>query len=82
MSVMTIKRRWLVAAGVTAAMAASPVCAAKDAVIAVGSTFTSRDPFDAHVSLSPTVAQSLHPGLLVFDQEINLVNVLADRHCL
>ncbi|MEQ9923379.1 glutathione ABC transporter substrate-binding protein GsiB [Pectobacterium brasiliense] len=80
MSVMTIKWRWLVAAGVTAAMAASPVWAAKDAVIAVGSTFTSLDPYDANDSLSQTVAKSFYQGLFGFDKEMKLVNVLADSY--
>ncbi|MBN3144986.1 glutathione ABC transporter substrate-binding protein GsiB [Pectobacterium brasiliense] len=80
MSVMTIKRRWLVAAGVTAAMVASPVWAAKDAVIAVGSTFTSLDPYDANDSLSQTVAKSFYQGLFGFDKEMKLVNVLADSY--
>ncbi|WP_189654437.1 glutathione ABC transporter substrate-binding protein GsiB [Pectobacterium aquaticum] len=80
MSVMTIKRRWLVAAGVTAAMAASPVWSAKDAVIAVGSTFTSLDPYDANDSLSQTVAKSFYQGLFGFDKDMKLVNVLADSY--
>ncbi|MFJ5507061.1 glutathione ABC transporter substrate-binding protein GsiB [Pectobacterium jejuense] len=80
MNVMTIKRRWLVAAGVTAAMAASPVWAAKDAVIAVGSTFTSLDPYDANDSLSQTVAKSFYQGLFGFDKDMKLVNVLADSY--
>ncbi|MFJ5398543.1 glutathione ABC transporter substrate-binding protein GsiB [Pectobacterium sp. 21LCBS03] len=80
MSVMTIKQRWLVVAGVTAAMAASPVWAAKDAVIAVGSTFTSLDPYDANDSLSQTVAKSFYQGLFGFDKEMKLVNVLAGSY--
>ncbi|MBN3059233.1 glutathione ABC transporter substrate-binding protein GsiB [Pectobacterium versatile] len=80
MSVMTIKRHWLVAAGVTAAMATSPVWAAKDAVIAVGSTFTSLDPYDANDSLSQTVAKSFYQGLFGFDKDMKLVNVLADSY--
>ncbi|WP_197061555.1 glutathione ABC transporter substrate-binding protein GsiB [Pectobacterium betavasculorum] len=80
MSVMTIQRRWLVAAGVTAVMVASPVWAAKDAVIAVGSTFTSLDPYDANDSLSQTVAKSFYQGLFGFDKDMKLVNVLADSY--
>ncbi|MCA5930883.1 glutathione ABC transporter substrate-binding protein GsiB [Pectobacterium versatile] len=80
MSVMTIKRRWLVAAGLTATMATSPVWAAKDAVIAVGSTFTSLDPYDANDSLSQTVAKSFYQGLFGFDKDMKLVNVLADSY--
>ncbi|ATY93026.1 glutathione ABC transporter substrate-binding protein GsiB [Pectobacterium atrosepticum] len=77
---MTIQRRWLVAAGVTAAMVASPVWAAKDAVIAVGSTFTSLDPYDANDSLSQTVAKSFYQGLFGFDKDMKLINVLADSY--
>ncbi|KFX21200.1 glutathione ABC transporter substrate-binding protein [Pectobacterium betavasculorum] len=77
---MTIQRRWLVAAGVTAVMVASPVWAAKDAVIAVGSTFTSLDPYDANDSLSQTVAKSFYQGLFGFDKDMKLVNVLADSY--
>ncbi|MEQ9886569.1 glutathione ABC transporter substrate-binding protein GsiB [Pectobacterium zantedeschiae] len=80
MNVMTIQRRWLVAAGVTAAMVASPVWAAKDAVIAVGSTFTSLDPYDANDSLSQTVAKSFYQGLFGFDKDMKLINVLADSY--
>ncbi|GKX45012.1 glutathione ABC transporter substrate-binding protein GsiB [Pectobacterium carotovorum subsp. carotovorum] len=61
-------------------MATSPVWAAKDAVIAVGSTFTSLDPYDANDSLSQTVAKSFYQGLFGFDKEMKLVNVLADSY--
>ncbi|WP_189339573.1 glutathione ABC transporter substrate-binding protein GsiB [Pectobacterium peruviense] len=80
MSVMTIQRRWWMAAGVTAAMVASPAWAAKDAVIAVGSTFTSLDPYDANDSLSQTVAKSFYQGLFGFDKDMKLINVLADSY--
>ncbi|PKX81311.1 glutathione ABC transporter substrate-binding protein [Pectobacterium peruviense] len=77
---MTIQRRWWMAAGVTAAMVASPAWAAKDAVIAVGSTFTSLDPYDANDSLSQTVAKSFYQGLFGFDKDMKLINVLADSY--
>lgn len=35
-----VARRWLLAASVTAALAAAPAFAAKDVVVAVGSNFT------------------------------------------
>ncbi|WP_409308853.1 glutathione ABC transporter substrate-binding protein GsiB [Pectobacterium sp. B1J-3] len=80
MNVITFKRNWLVAAGVAAALAAAPVWAAKDAVIAVASNFTSLDPYDANDSLSQTVAKSFYQGLFGFDKDMKLINVLADSY--
>ena len=42
-----VARQWLLAASVTAALAAAPAFAAKDVVVAVGSNFTTLDPYDA-----------------------------------
>ncbi len=47
-----VARRWLLAASVTAAPAAAPAFAAKDVVVAVGSNFTTLDPYDANDTLS------------------------------
>lgn len=47
-----VARRWLLAASVTAALAAAPAFAAKDVVVAVGSNFTTLDPYDANDTLS------------------------------
>jgi len=43
---------WMVAVGVASALAASPGWAAKDVVVAVGSNFTTLDPYDANDTLS------------------------------
>ena len=43
-----VARKWLLAASVTAALAAAPAFAAKDVVVAVGSNFTTLDPYDAN----------------------------------
>ncbi|XOL93713.1 hypothetical protein ACLB6M_18855 [Enterobacter hormaechei] len=43
-----VARQWLLAASVTAALAAAPAIAAKDVVVAVGSNFTTLDPYDAN----------------------------------
>ena len=44
--------------------AASPAFAAKDVVVAVGSTFTTLDPYDANDTLSQAVAKSFYRGCL------------------
>jgi len=72
-----IKRIWLTA-GLLGSFAASPVWAAKDAVIAVGSNFTTLDPYDANDTLSQAVAKSFYQGLFGFDKDMKLVNVLAE----
>lgn len=51
-----VARQWLLAASVTAALAAAPAFAAKDVVVAVGSNFTTLDPYDANDTLSQAVA--------------------------
>ena len=43
-----VARKWLVAVGVVSALAASPGWATKDVVVAVGSNFTTLDPYDAN----------------------------------
>nr|WP_200872301.1 glutathione ABC transporter substrate-binding protein GsiB [Lonsdalea quercina] len=77
----TVKtHRWLLAAGIAASMTAAPVWAAKDAVIAVASNFTTLDPYDANDTLSQTVAKSFYQGLFGFDKEMKLTNVLAESY--
>ncbi|HAT24683.1 MAG: glutathione ABC transporter substrate-binding protein GsiB [Pantoea sp.] len=73
-------RKGLLAAGVMSAMAALPAWAAKDAVIAVGSNFTTLDPYDANDTLSQAVAKSFYQGLFGFDKEMKLTNVLAESY--
>ena len=73
-------RRVRVAGAVLAVLAAAPAWAAKEATIAVGSNFTSLDPYDANDSLSQAVAKSFYQGLFGFDKDMKLVNVLADSY--
>ncbi|MBS0969704.1 glutathione ABC transporter substrate-binding protein GsiB [Chimaeribacter arupi] len=80
MTQQTLPRRALVAGAVLAMLAAAPAWAAKDATIAVGSNFTSLDPYDANDSLSQAVAKSFYQGLFGFDKDMKLVNVLADSY--
>ncbi|KGT89561.1 glutathione ABC transporter substrate-binding protein [Erwinia typographi] len=72
------KRKLLLAAGLLGSVAAVPAWAAKDAVIAVGSNFTTLDPYDANDTLSQAVAKSFYQGLFGFDKDMKLVNVLAE----
>lgn len=75
---MIIERKLLLAAGILSSLAAIPAWAAKDAVIAVGSNFTTLDPYDANDTLSQAVAKSFYQGLFGFDKEMKRVNVLAE----
>jgi glutathione transport system substrate-binding protein len=50
---------------------------AKMAVMAVDSTFTTLDPYDANDTVSQAVAKSFYEGLFGFDKDMKLVNVLA-----
>jgi len=75
-----VARKWLLAASVTAALAATPAFAAKDVVVAVASNFTTLDPYDANDTLSQAVAKSFYQGLFGLDKEMQLKNVLAESY--
>ncbi|VTN15252.1 Glutathione-binding protein gsiB precursor [Raoultella terrigena] len=59
-----VSRKWLLALGVASALATAPALAAKDVVVAVGSNFTTLDPYDANDTLSQAVAKSFYQGCL------------------
>ncbi|HHB1427660.1 TPA: glutathione ABC transporter substrate-binding protein GsiB [Serratia odorifera] len=77
---MTQKRSLLAVAVLLAVTGAAPAWAAKDAVIAVASNFTTLDPYDANDTLSQAVAKSFYQGLFGFDKDMKLVNVLANSY--
>ncbi|AXF76254.1 glutathione ABC transporter substrate-binding protein GsiB [Erwinia tracheiphila] len=77
---MIISKRTLFTAGLLSSFAAVPAFAAKDVVIAVGSNFTTLDPYDANDTLSQAVAKSFYQGLFGFDKDMKLINVLAERY--
>ena len=54
--------------------------AAKDITVAVASTFTTTDPYDANDTLSQAVAKSFYQGLYGFDKDMKMVPVLAESH--
>ena len=58
-----VHRSGLVALGIATALMASCAFAAKDVVVAVGSNFTTLDPYDANDTLSQAVAKSFYQGL-------------------
>ncbi|GAB3626546.1 glutathione ABC transporter substrate-binding protein [Pandoraea terrae] len=63
-----------------ATLSAAPAFAAKDVVMAVQSTFTTMDPYDANDTLSQAVAKSFYEGLFGFDKDMKMINVLADSY--
>ena len=68
------------AAALALAGAAFSAHAAKDVVVAVASTFTSMDPYDANDTLSQAVAKSFYQGLMGFDKSMKMIPVLADSY--
>lgn len=74
--------RWLAlgAIGTTMQFAAVHAWAAKSVTLAVASTFTTMDPYDANDTLSLAVAKSFYQGLFAFDKDMKLVNVLAEGY--
>ncbi len=75
-----VHRSGLVALGIATALMASCAFAAKDVVVAVGSNFTTLDPYDANDTLSQAVAKSFYRGLFGLDKEMKLKNVLAESY--
>ena len=61
-------------------LGATPAFAAKDAVMAVYSSFTTLDPYDANDTLSQAAVKSFYQGLFGFDKDLKLVNVLAESY--
>ena len=71
-------RHLLIAGSLAAASLSTPAFAAKDVVLAVNSTFTTLDPYDANDTLSMAAAKSFYQGLYGFDKDLKLGPVLAD----
>ncbi|MCA3807437.1 MAG: glutathione ABC transporter substrate-binding protein GsiB, partial [Burkholderia sp.] len=67
-------------AGAFALSAALPAYAQQTAVMAVDSTFTTMDPYDANDTVSQAVVKSFYQGLFGFDKDMKLVNVLATSY--
>ncbi|WP_297611352.1 glutathione ABC transporter substrate-binding protein GsiB [uncultured Sutterella sp.] len=54
--------------------------AQKDVTVAVASTFTTLDPYNASDTLSQAVVKSFYEGLFSFDKDMKVVNVLAESY--
>lgn len=54
--------------------------AASEAIMAVASTFTTMDPYDANDTLSQAVVKSFYEGLFGFDKDMKLQHVLAESY--
>ena len=68
----------LAGAGAVAAAPLSASAAQKDVTVAVASTFTTLDPYNASDTLSQAVVKSFYEGLFGFDKNMKVVNVLAE----
>lgn len=53
---------------------------ASEAIMAVASTFTTMDPYDANDTLSQAVVKSFYQGLFGFDKDMKLQHVLAESY--
>lgn len=68
-------------AGLLLAVCAPPARAAgKEVVMAVASTFTTMDPYDANDTLSLSIHKAFYEGLYGFDRDMKVVPVLAVSH--
>jgi glutathione transport system substrate-binding protein len=70
----------LLAVATLAVLCTGPALAAKDVVIAVASTFTTTDPYDANDTLTQAMAKSFYEGLYGFDKDMKLIPVLAESY--
>ncbi|GAB2943528.1 glutathione ABC transporter substrate-binding protein GsiB [Hafnia psychrotolerans] len=73
-------RNALLMVAIAGGLVSGSAWAAKDVTIAVGSNFTSLDPYDANDTLSQAVAKSFYQGLFGFDKNMKLTNVLAESY--
>lgn len=71
-------RIWALAIG--ALLISGPAFATKDVVVAVGSNFTTLDPYDANDTLSQAVAKSFYQGLFGLDKGMKVRPVLAESY--
>ena len=72
------RTKCLAAALAAAAIALAGGAEAKELVVAVQSTFTTLDPYDASDTLSQAVAKSFYEGLYGFDRNMKRIPVLAE----
>jgi glutathione transport system substrate-binding protein len=71
------RRLTSIAAAMLMAGSALPAFAAKDVTVAVYSSFTTTDPYDANDTVSQAMAKSFYEGLYSFDKDMKMIPVLA-----
>ncbi|MCL2871969.1 MAG: glutathione ABC transporter substrate-binding protein GsiB [Betaproteobacteria bacterium] len=74
---MKISQLWAISSIVLAMGVSGTALAGKDVTMAVASTFTTMDPYDANDTLSQAVDKSFYEGLFGFDKDMKLIPVLA-----
>lgn len=79
-SELMLKKLRFAAARIAISFALVSPAVAKDVVMAVDSTFTTMDPYDANDTLSQAVAKSFYEGLFGFDKDMNVINVLSEGY--
>lgn len=79
---MSQHRQWnrIRALAIGAILISGQAFAAKDVVVAVGSNFTTLDPYDANDTLSQAVAKSFYQGLFGLDKGMKVRPVLAESY--
>jgi glutathione transport system substrate-binding protein len=75
-----LRRATLAAALACAAHGGAARAAGGEVVMAVASTFTTMDPYDANDTLSLSVHKAFYEGLYGFDKDMKVVPVLAEDH--
>ncbi len=66
------------AAALSFAIALAPAAEASEITVAIASTFTTMDPYDAGDTLSQAAAKSFYEGLFGFDKDMKRIPVLAE----
>ena len=70
----------LIAATMVVALCAPQAHASKDVVLAIASTLTTTDPWDANDTLSHACAKTFYEGLFGFNEKLELRPVLAESY--
>lgn len=73
-------KKVLIAATMVVALCAPQAHASKDVVLAIASTLTTTDPWDANDTLSHACAKTFYEGLFGFNEKLELRPVLAESY--
>ena len=73
-------KKVLIAATMVVALCAPQAHASKDVVLAIASTLTTTDPWDANDTLSHACAKTFYEGLFGFNEGLQLRPVLAESY--